>query len=265
MADQIPTIGENVYKERYVAFLDLLGFKMLVDAAEHDAKEQARLKEALKHLRETLCNDTRLGSRFTYFSDCIVISSDVTPEALWDIFHSVGTLTRNLLQFDVLVRGGITRGGAFHSAQYLYGTAVNRAVDIEKKEARGPLTLLSPEVYSDVKELGAQFLQWLESDGPDRFFVHYLMDYAEYHKTPRLQGTVSRDTDAERIAFFISRRLLSDSCDVLAKAKWFQDYWNRTVARQGGFAQIKADPFLVEPDGPQTIIVRRLVGSESLT
>jgi len=259
MAVQIPATGENEYKERYVAFLDLLGFKVLVDAAERVAQEQERLKEVLELLSQTLCNNSRLGSRFSYFSDCIIISADATPEALFDIFHSVETLTRNLLQFDVFVRGGIARGGAFHSTQFVYGTAVSRAVIIEKEKAVDPLTLLSSEVYADVKALDPQFLRWLESDGPDRFFVHYLMDYAGYHKTPPLPGKVSLDVDAERIAFFISRRLLCNSDRVLEKAKWFQDYWNRTVARQDGFAEIKANPLLAEPTGPQTTIVRRLL------
>ena len=259
MADQTPK-SETEYKERYAAFLDLLGFKVLVEAAERDANERERLEEALALLRQTLCNYPRLGYRFTCFSDCIVITSDATPEALWDIFHSVATLTRNLLQFDVLVRGGITRGGALHSPHSVYGTAVSRAAAIEKDAAQGPLTLLSSEVYADAQAMGQNFLQWLETDGPDRFFVHYLMDYAEYHKTPALPGKVVLDTDAERIAFFISRRLLNDTGRVLGKAKWFQAYWNRTVARQNGYAEIQADPPLVVPDGPRTRIVRRPVG-----
>lgn len=262
MTDQTTTT-ETEYKERYAAFLDVLGFKVLVEAAEHDANEQERLDEVLALLSQTLCNHPRLGSRVTYFSDCIVITSDATPEALWDTFHSVGTLTRNLLQFDVLVRGGITRGGAFHSPQYVYGTAVSRAAAIEKDDAKGPLTLLSSEVYADAQAMGQNFLQWLETDGPDRFFIHYLMDYAEYHKTPALPGKVMLDRDAERIAFFISRRLLNHTGRVLEKAKWFQAYWNRTVARQDGYAGIEADPSLLAPDGPRTRIVRRLVAPSS--
>jgi hypothetical protein len=163
-------------EERYAAFLDLLGFKALVEAAESDANERQRLEEVLVLLSQTLCNYPRLGFRFTCFSDCIVITSDAMPEGLWDIFHAVETLTRNLLQFDVLIRGGITRGRAFHSAQYVYGTAISRAATIEKDEAKGPITLLSSEVYADAKTMGPNFLQWLETDGPDRFFVHYLRD-----------------------------------------------------------------------------------------
>jgi hypothetical protein len=257
MAVLADSIVESEYKDRYVAFLDLLGFKALVESAEVDASEQARLKEVLDLLSRTLCNNPHLGTRFSHFSDCIVITSDVSPAALQDIFRSVETLTRNILQFDVFVRGGITRGGAFHSQHHLYGTAVSRAA-LTEKEAQGPLTLLSPEVYADAKELGQELLRWVESDGANRFFVHYLINYAEYHRTPKLPGKVILDTDAERIAFFISRRLLNDSGDVLAKAQWFQSNWNRTVARQNGFGEIMADPSLAEPGEPRTRIVRRM-------
>lgn len=255
MTDRATTV-EAGYKERYAAFLDLLGFKVLVESAEHDGNEQERLEEVLDLLSQTLCNYPLLGSRFSYFSDCIILTSDATPVALWDICHSVGTLTRNLLQFDVFVRGGITRGGAFHSPQYVYGTAISRAVNLEKK-AEGALTLLSPEVYEDAQALGQNFLELLETDGPDRFFVHYLLDFADYHRTPALPGKVVLDQDAKRIAFFVSRRLLNDTGGVLEKAQWFRDYWNRTVARGDGYPAIEADSSLVEPDGPRTRIVRR--------
>ena len=149
------------YRERYVAFLDLLGFKVLVEAAERDEKERERLLEVLDRLSQTLCNSPRLGMRFSYFSDCIIVTADPTPEALWDLFSSICTLTCNLLQFDVFVRGAITRGGAFHSPQFVYGTAVSRAAVMEKDQAVAPLTLLSSEVYADAQMLGPQLLQWL--------------------------------------------------------------------------------------------------------
>ena len=62
MAEQTTTAAETEYKERYVAVLDLLGLKMLVDAAERDAKEQKRLKKVLVLLSQTLSNNPRLGS-----------------------------------------------------------------------------------------------------------------------------------------------------------------------------------------------------------
>ena len=261
MTETSETAPISEYRERYVAFLDLLGFKVLVEAAERDDKERQRLLEVLDHLSQTLCNNPRLGMRFSYLSDCIVITADPTPEALWDLFSSICTLTCNLLQFDVFVRGAITRGCAFHSPQFVYGTAVSRAAVMEKDQAIAPVTLLSSEVYGDAQTLGSQLLQWLESDGPDRFFVHYLMSFADYHKIPPLPGKVVLDRDAERIAFFVSRRLLNDSGSVLAKAQWFQAYWNRVVVSSDGYGPIQSNPELIEPDGPRTSIRRRLVAS----
>jgi|HubBroStandDraft_1064217.scaffolds.fasta_scaffold02547_4 hypothetical protein len=253
--------SQDEYKERYVAFLDLLGFKALVCAAESDENEHSRLRYVLELLNQTLCSVPRWGFRFSHFSDCIIITSDVAPEALETIFSSVETLTRNLLQYDVLVRGGMTRGGAFHSQQYVYGTAVSRAAVMEKEQAQAPLVLLAPEVYQDVVALGLRLLPWIEVDGPDRHFVHYLVQYAIYHQQARLPGTVSLDVDAERIAFYVSRRLLNDPDGVRDKAQWFQAYWNRTVARPDGFPPIEADPSLTEPDGPRTTIIKRLIVS----
>jgi hypothetical protein len=253
--------SQDEYKERYVAFLDLLGFKALVCAAEGDENEHSRLRDVLERLTQTLCSVPRWGFRFSHFSDCIIITSDVAPEALETVFSSVETLTRNLLQYDVLVRGGITRGGAFHSQQYVYGTAVSRAAVMEKEQAKAPLVLLAPEVYKDVVALGPRLLPWIEADGPDRHFVHYLVQYATYHQQPRLPGTVSLNVDAERIVFYISRRLMNDSGGVLDKAKWFQAYWNRTVMQPDGFPLIEANPALTEPDEPRTTIMKRLVVS----
>jgi hypothetical protein len=245
--------------ERFVAFLDLLGFTRLVEAAEQGGDQLTRLQDVLRVLSETLCNDPHTGSRFTYFSDCIVITADATRHALLDLFQTIHTLTGNLLQEDVFVRGAVTRGRAFHDDRYVYGTAVSRAVRLEHDVAVHPRTLLSPEVYEYANAGGPDFLRWIEPDGDGHHFIHYLLGFAVSHAQPRLPGTVILDTDAERIRFNISRRLLNHSGSVLEKARWFQAYWNRSVARPGGFPPIEADAGLSEPEGPKTYIVRRLV------
>jgi hypothetical protein len=44
--------GRDGYNPRYVAFLDLLGFKALVERAEREPAEQERLMEVLRLLRD---------------------------------------------------------------------------------------------------------------------------------------------------------------------------------------------------------------------
>jgi hypothetical protein len=88
----------NDYREKYVVFLDLLGFSALVNKVSGDVLERHRVVEALKLVRDTLTQDPKIDFRFTYFSDCIVLSAERSPQALWSMFQSIELLTFNLLQ-----------------------------------------------------------------------------------------------------------------------------------------------------------------------
>jgi class 3 adenylate cyclase len=144
-----------------LVFLDLLGFSALVESAGKDVTERHRLVESLKLVRDTLCEDPAIGFRFTCFSDCIVLSADRTPHALWQLFQSVQILTMNLLQYDILVRGGMAIGPTHHSDDFVFGTAVTEAYQLESDGANGPIVLLSQHVAKNVTDLGPDFQQWL--------------------------------------------------------------------------------------------------------
>lgn len=248
----------NDYGEKYIVFLDLLGFREIVKKIGQDVLERHRVVEALKLVRDTLSQNPNIDLRFTYFSDCIVLSAIRSAHALWEMFQSIELLTFNLLQYYVLVRGGFTVGPAHHSKDFVFGTAVTDAYLLESQRASGPLVLLSPEVAPDTQRNGPDFTQWLREDGPGRYFVNYLMRYAEY--TPERQvGKLVLEYPAKRIAYFISERLKNDVGGVLKKAHWFQEYWNATVAARGVLPRIEAGATLTKPQEGPTIIVRRFV------
>jgi hypothetical protein len=75
--------GVGEYKDRYVAFLDLLGFKAQVECAEHSPAERAKLHDILLLVRDTIGGNPYLGLRFNCFSDCMVVSADRTAPGLW--------------------------------------------------------------------------------------------------------------------------------------------------------------------------------------
>jgi hypothetical protein len=248
----------NNYPIKYVVFLDLLGFSELVKRSGVDVLERHRLVEALKLVRDTLCENPPIDFRFTYFSDCIVISAVHSPHALWQIFQSVEVLTCNLLQYDILLRGGLTVGPTHHSRDFVFGTAVTEAYEMERKLAVNPLVLLSPAVVQEIESLGPEFKQWLKEDGPDRSFIHYLMRYAEYSSSIEA-GKVVLTHPAQRIAYFIGKRLKNDQDAVLKKAKWFQQYWNDAVAVGGVLPRIELDSPSTLPPNSLTIVKRRLI------
>ncbi|WP_229720619.1 hypothetical protein [Dyella nitratireducens] len=177
---------------------------------------------------------------------------------------SIDMLTFNLLQHDVLVRGGFTVGNAHHDKDFVFGTALNRAYVLESDRdagARHPMVLCSPEVMDDVKGYGESCLACFQQDGQERWFLHFLMRFSRYTHEPIYAGKVIMDDPAQRVRDFICRRLREDKGSVLEKAQWLADYWNRTVASLGVFAEVDAS---IEPAntsrGP-TIMVRRIFGS----
>ncbi len=214
--------------------------------------------EVLRLLRDTLCQAPAISMQFTYFSDCILISAERSAAGLWQMLCSIDILTCNLLQFDVLARGGLAAGGAFHTEEFVFGTSVNHATELEE-QARWPLTLLSSEVLEDAKTYGQLFLDLLSTDAQGRPFVHYLSSYASYRKQPVWPGKVVMEPAGDRVIYFVCQRLGRDEGTVLEKAQWFQAYWNQSVAPHGVFSAIEIGASPTVPTGPPTIIMRRLV------
>jgi class 3 adenylate cyclase len=212
--NQEETTGD--YRERYVAFLDLLGFKNLVECAESEAAERDRLGEVLRVMRDTLCHNSRLGLQFTHFSDCIVISLDRTADGLAEAIHSIVLLTSNLLQFDVLVRGALVAGPAHHTEDFVFGTAVNRAYVMESTCTVNPMTQVSSEVLQDAEQYGVQWLSCFAKDDEGRCFIDYLREFAAYRPEPIYEGKWIMDEPAKRIVDFMCHRL--NTCKREAKA-----------------------------------------------
>jgi hypothetical protein len=245
------------YKELYIAFLDLLGFKSQVEDAENDTVAHERLCTVLRLVRESLCENPSINFRLNYFSDCIVLSGERTPQGLREMFNSICLLTSNLMQHDVLIRGGLAAGRVHHSSDFLFGAAFNRSYYLESKVAHDPLVLLSEEVLQDAREYGEQHMGFLmEENG--RWFIHFLLQYALYRPRPIYQGMVILDRPGARVINFICQRLNKDQGSIRAKAEWIRAYWNKTVAVHGIFGTIESGMPEQSDLGDPTIAVRRL-------
>ena len=256
-ANQIP--AETTQSEdRYVLFLDLLGFKAQVARAESDPAERQRIREILLMVQDTVCAYPHADLQLSHFSDCLVYSVPRTAAGLSEILTAIEVLTINLLQYDMLVRGGLAAGWAVHHGPLLYGTAVTEAYELESKDGGPPLTRLSALVLSDVDRFGTPFPKMLlESAGI--IFVNYLRQFELYRHQPIWSGKWIMDEPGKRIVDFVCQRLNSDAGRVLEKAEWFQQYWNQTVVPGGVFGSIeKGVTERYHTDGP-AVMIRRMV------
>lgn len=140
------------YEERFCLFLDILGFKKKVEKSVQSAASMAsiaghssvgeiffslkKIAESLKYRAAVVGSDGGMSpsSRLvTQFSDSVVVSYLVTEVGgLADILYDVLNLQVKLIQFGVLVRGAITKGLLHHDPDFVFGPALNEAVELEK-------------------------------------------------------------------------------------------------------------------------------------
>lgn len=256
MADETAPSRE-AYKEKYVLFMDILGFSQKILDSKNDAGLKNEIDEILTLVYQSFGDYPRVGMRVTQFSDNIICSADRSAEGLAGIIHSAFLLTSNLILYDYLVRGGLAVGQIHHDSHFVYGPAVVEAHYLESCRAKQPIALVSKEVVEDAASYGNAYLDHLADDGPDRKFLHFLKPYCDYDPEFKAPGVAVLDRPAEAIVAFIGNRLVTTEGSPLRKAEWIADYWNTQVAPRGVFGRIepKAIPEGVRK-GLMTAIVR---------
>ena len=140
-------MSESVYTEKYVLFLDILGFEAYTTS---DEKSEEFARKVLQVLKDTISNLEKIGEKakdedltFTHFSDTFVISSaDFTT-----IVFCVGLLQTCILGVSLLSRGAMTYGKVFHNGSQFIGPAINRAYNLEKSQAIYPRVIIDSERF----------------------------------------------------------------------------------------------------------------------
>ncbi|MEK2144812.1 hypothetical protein WOC23_22760 [Vibrio parahaemolyticus] len=136
------------FEDRAVAFIDVLGFKTIVDnaAVGSDNFELLRdlietLENALPKLNSQVNSDipTELIPKHIYISDCIILSAPLSSEKVTNycglsiLVMRVIQLTHLFLSKGYLIRGGISIGKVWHSDSNIVGPAYQEAYLLETK------------------------------------------------------------------------------------------------------------------------------------
>jgi len=245
------------YSDKYVLFFDILGFSHKVALADKDLNARADVHKVMTIIRDSLCHNPNTGSVFSYFSDCIVVSTNRSIEGMQDMINSIRILTCNLLNYGHLSRGALTAGLIHHDSDFVYGLPLIQAHSLEQNSAVYPRTIISEDVEADLEKYGDQIKFNFAVDNDGFVYLHYLIEYANYANFRMSPGTVVLDYSALHIIDHINNQLNQFEGRVLDKVKWFQKYWNETVAIHGIFDRIESDAPSRLPRGAANFIVRR--------
>jgi hypothetical protein len=141
------------FKDKFIAFVDILGFKNLVRAAESGTGISLSQLTALtrklgssndrKRFEERgpiLCPESPYLQRDLDFqilqvSDCVIVSCEISPAGVIHLIHHCWTAAMELLDSGYLCRGYIKRGSIYHEDGQVIGSGYQEAYEKERTVA----------------------------------------------------------------------------------------------------------------------------------
>ncbi len=240
---------EHQYEERYVAFIDILGFSSLVNRAEEDSKLLKRLASALEEqgmYSELEAITEKLGSnepkgffknmfRVSTFSDNIVFSTKNNVIGLGLITLLSTIICIRLIYQGLFTRGAIAKGKLIHTNTIILGAGLIRSHELEKNAAIYPRILLDEIIVHEMdflmKHGGVPDLRRQDFDG--LWHLHI------FHPSMLEMGS---HTSGSYVSFNhalcrqeIERTLHSsgDNLALKAKVSWLARYFNEYAVNFG--------------------------------
>jgi len=133
------------FSDKFIAYVDVLGFKGLVADAEQGKglalADLLKLLELLGNGKERARFDQHgpaccpyaprieknLDFRVTQISDCVVVSAEVSPAAVINVISHCWGAVIELLAHGIMCRGYIKRGKLFHTDTQIIGSGYQEA------------------------------------------------------------------------------------------------------------------------------------------
>jgi hypothetical protein len=185
------------YEDRLCLFLDILGFKSLIDGSAKDSPVAAakrgpasgmsvqQIHSALTAINRAMTADVpglsdlvKTSKRVTQFSDSIVVSYRLRERgAAFAMLYDIYLLQIDLIRRGVLVRGAIAAGKLFHDAEVVFGPALVDAAELENLAmyprvilGREIVELASKDVHGDLDDTVHRLVK---QDLDGMFFIDY--------------------------------------------------------------------------------------------
>jgi hypothetical protein len=113
------------YESRYCAFVDIMGFRQLINRLSDDGTQFDALRKLLMRVHrphsEIDHNKSDSDFRAQSISDAVAISTRVTPTGLIEIFETLQALAIDLLIEGYFIRGAIVKAPLYHDNQMVFG------------------------------------------------------------------------------------------------------------------------------------------------
>ena len=186
------------YEKRIVAFIDILGFKSLIEETQQpscSADKVENIKTAFSYiynmLEEHYVDEQVKGVRYSTFSDCIVFSFPTrqNDSLFFSLLPLVWLQAELIWKHNILLRGAMTVGDIYHDDKMVFGPAMVEAYELESKKATYPRIILDNKIEEDYSQW---FDELLIEGNPEKLYnFTNEVDYTFQRKS----GLLAEDED----------------------------------------------------------------------
>ena len=249
-----------IYNHRLCAFVDILGFRDLVQRSHDHPILQGQIRQLLREVvlarpvwerdspvhviearlrrqgvtdpkaeAEQLVNEYAAAQRGSSFSDSLVLSATLNDRAITGLVTSLLFLSRGLAELGKYARGAVCLGLLCHEQDLCFGPALIAAYDLEKNVAVYPRIVFSPDAHAVVANVHlptvGPLAPYLREDVDDQRFLDFLNQAALDLAGPFRAGQMSE------IRRELGRQLSSSQAPnrVREKLVWLARYFNTVL------------------------------------
>jgi hypothetical protein len=149
-----------MYENRFFTFFDILGFSNAITKTMKNGKENKRYTEKInafiEDIQKRLDYTSRVGDFekiktgivFNQFSDSVIISYPMIKHALSFLISDIIFIYVAAIQYDFLLRGTVVYDKIYHTEKKVFGPAMVKAYNMERKMAIYPRVILDDVIVT---------------------------------------------------------------------------------------------------------------------
>ncbi|SNR67015.1 hypothetical protein [Lutibacter flavus] len=232
-----------MYENRYVLFLDILGFKKIIEETENEKGQTEKIEnliEALTEMKRIVSRMPKKTSKIvTQFSDSIVVSFKEDDVKEIPIFlTNIHKLIANLAMKNIFCRGAISYGKIYHTKDFVFGPALVDAYLTESEAAIYPRVIFDKSIIDIMKNnysfnkndsyrairFDGTIESYLKFDLDDKLYVDFFSRAAYYYRNEDLFEYY------KSLRKSINNGLKFKSPGIKAKFGWMKNKYNKLAS-----------------------------------
>lgn len=177
---------EREYKECYIAFLDLLGFKNRIEDKKTSCEDIAKVFDEIDKKCPVYINEedrplmefSLLRKKIMSDTICLYVDSSVN-NSLAGLIATCDYLQVRLSRFEtpILLRGAIIKGDIYAEGDITFGPGVSKAYLLEEKTAKYPRIILTKNLIDEWKTHDFYGMDYVKTYTYRDFDAFYVVDY----------------------------------------------------------------------------------------